>query len=84
MVLPPLLLSIVVSMRSCADQFLFGRSQDSQHAARTHDHGHGLEGDILVGRGVLAEDQRRLATGHRQINFEQDLRVEQRAVQLAM
>jgi hypothetical protein len=64
-------------------QLVVARTHDAQHAARSRG-GRRLVRDTDVDLGDLAENQRGLAAGHRQINVEQNLCVKQRAVQLAM
>ena len=64
-------------------QLVVARAHDAQHAARPRSGGL-LVRNADVDLRHLAEHQRRLAAGHREIDVQQDLRVEQRAVQLAM
>src|SRR5688572_26673827 len=64
-------------------QLVVTGTHDSQHTAWPRS-GRGLVRNTDVELRDLAENQRRLAAGHGQIDVEQDLRIEQCAVQLAM
>src|SRR4051812_128954 len=64
-------------------EFVVARTYDSQHSARPR-RCRRLMRDADVDLCDLAKDQRGLAAGHREIDVQQNLRVEQRAVQLAM